>query len=128
MNVELTVVWFHVRLFQQPQLNDKLRTINDFDKKWQCNISIYCGRYDGKARAGRLLYLDISRPALGPIHSSVHWLMGPHSLEIKRPGCEADHSLKTLKYMTHIFDAHCRYGNSSSTLYVLKITFNSKKY
>jgi hypothetical protein len=81
---------------------------------------------DDKARTGRLLYLDVSRPALEPIQSSVQWLMGPHTLETKRPGREADHSLKTLKYMTNILDAHYRYGNGSSTLYVLKIALIAK--
>jgi hypothetical protein len=33
-----------------------------------------------------------SRPALGPTQSHIQWELGALSAEVKRPGCEADHS------------------------------------
>jgi hypothetical protein len=32
------------------------------------------------------------QPTRGPIQPTVQWLPGAPSLEVKRPGCEADHS------------------------------------
>jgi hypothetical protein len=33
-----------------------------------------------------------SRTALGPTQPPIQWVLGALSLEVKRPGCEADHS------------------------------------
>jgi hypothetical protein len=39
------------------------------------------------------LFTTVSRPSLGPTHPHIQWVPGALSLEIKRPGREADHSL-----------------------------------
>jgi hypothetical protein len=36
--------------------------------------------------------VDVSRPALEPTQPPIQWVLGALSLEIKRPGREADHS------------------------------------
>jgi hypothetical protein len=36
-----------------------------------------------------------SRPVLGPTQPSIHWVRGPHSRGVKRPGHEADYSSPT---------------------------------
>jgi hypothetical protein len=39
-----------------------------------------------------LLYFTMSRPSLGPTQPPIQWVLGAFSLEVKRPGREADHS------------------------------------
>jgi hypothetical protein len=42
---------------------------------------------------GIFLFTIASRPALGPTHSPIQCVPGSLSLEVKRPGREANHSL-----------------------------------
>jgi hypothetical protein len=42
-------------------------------------------------RAQIFTFSIASRPALGPIHSLIHWVLGAFSSEVKRQECEADH-------------------------------------
>jgi hypothetical protein len=52
---------------------------------------------DGGSSPGRgwevFLLTTVSRPALGPTQLPIQWVPGAHSLGVKRPGREADHSL-----------------------------------
>jgi len=40
---------------------------------------------------GIFLFTDVFRPALGPIQPAVQWVPGTLSLQVERPGREADH-------------------------------------
>jgi hypothetical protein len=44
---------------------------------------------------GIFLFTTASRPALGPTQHTIQWVPGAFSLGVKRPGCEADHSLSS---------------------------------
>jgi hypothetical protein len=48
--------------------------------------------FESRQGIGIFLLTTVSRPALGPTQSPIHWVPGALSLGIKRPGCEADHS------------------------------------
>jgi hypothetical protein len=41
---------------------------------------------------GIFLFTTASRTALGPTQPPIQWVLGALSLEVKRPGREADHS------------------------------------
>lgn len=41
-------------------------------------------------RGKRLFSSTVARPALGPAHPPVQWVLGPLSLGIKQQGCEAE--------------------------------------
>jgi hypothetical protein len=42
-------------------------------------------------RVENVHFFTTSRPALGPTQCSIQWVTGGVSLEVNRPGCEADH-------------------------------------
>jgi hypothetical protein len=44
------------------------------------------------AGVGNFLFTTASRPALGSTQPPIQWVPGALSLEVKRPGREADHS------------------------------------
>jgi len=41
---------------------------------------------------GMFVFTTASRPALGPTQPPIQWEAGAHSLGVKRPGRETDHS------------------------------------
>jgi hypothetical protein len=49
-------------------------------------------RFRFPAGLGNFLITTASRTALGPIQPPIKWVSGAVSLEVKRPGREADHS------------------------------------
>jgi hypothetical protein len=48
--------------------------------------------FDSRQGLGIFLFTIASRTALGPTQAPIQWVPGALSLEVKRPGCEADHS------------------------------------
>jgi hypothetical protein len=46
------------------------------------------------SRANNFLFSILSRPALGPIHPPIQWVLGAVSPGVKQPRHEADHSPK----------------------------------
>jgi hypothetical protein len=49
--------------------------------------------FESRHGLGIFLFTTVSRPALGPTQPPIQWVSGAVSLGVKRPGCEADHSL-----------------------------------
>jgi hypothetical protein len=49
-------------------------------------------RFESLQRLGIFLSTTVSRPALGPTQPPIRRVLVVLSLEIKRPGCEVDHS------------------------------------
>jgi hypothetical protein len=75
---------------------------------WRCRVITVCTgwfcRYSNWLRAGRsgfdsqqglgiFLFDTVSRPAPGPTQPPIQWIPLALSMEVKRPGCEAGHSL-----------------------------------
>jgi hypothetical protein len=50
-------------------------------------------QFDSRRELGILLFTTASRTALGPTKPPIQCVPGPPSLEVKRPGREADRSL-----------------------------------
>jgi hypothetical protein len=50
------------------------------------------GGFESREGLGIFFFITASRPALGPTHSSIRLVQGTPSLEVKRPGREADRS------------------------------------
>jgi hypothetical protein len=48
--------------------------------------------FDFRRGLGIFLFITASRTALGPTQSPIQWVPGALSLQVKRPGYEADHS------------------------------------
>jgi hypothetical protein len=48
--------------------------------------------FDSQWELGIFLFTTASRMALGPTQPPIQWVPGALSLEVKRPGHEADHS------------------------------------
>jgi hypothetical protein len=48
--------------------------------------------FDSRWGLGIFLFTTASRTALGPTQPPIQWVPGALSLEVKRPGREADHS------------------------------------
>jgi hypothetical protein len=48
--------------------------------------------FDSQWGLGIFLFTTTSRMALGPTQPPIQWVQGAHSLGVKWPGCEADHS------------------------------------
>jgi hypothetical protein len=48
--------------------------------------------FESRQELGILLFATASRPTLRPTQPLIQWVQGALSLEVKRPGCEADHS------------------------------------
>jgi hypothetical protein len=48
--------------------------------------------FDSRRGLGIFLFITASRTALGPTQPPIQWAPGALSLEVKRPGREADHS------------------------------------
>jgi hypothetical protein len=53
--------------------------------------SVFLG-FDSQRGLGIFLFTAASGTALGPTQSRIQWVPGALSLEVKRPGREADHS------------------------------------
>jgi hypothetical protein len=49
--------------------------------------------FESRQGLGIFLSTIASRPALEPTQPPIQWVLGVLSLEVKRPGCEADYSL-----------------------------------
>jgi hypothetical protein len=57
------------------------------------SYEIYDRVFESRHGLGIFLFTTLSRPALGPTQPPILWVPGAlFSLEVKRPGCEADHS------------------------------------
>jgi hypothetical protein len=50
--------------------------------------------FDFRRGLGIFLFTTASRTALGPTQPLIQWVQGAISLGVKRPGREADHSLR----------------------------------
>jgi hypothetical protein len=48
--------------------------------------------FDSRQGLGIFLFSNVYRPALGPTQAPTQWVSGALSVEVKRPGREADHS------------------------------------
>jgi hypothetical protein len=48
--------------------------------------------FDSRRGLGIFLFFTASRPALGPTQPAIQWVLEAHSLGVKRPGHETDHS------------------------------------
>jgi hypothetical protein len=55
-------------------------------------LAIGWSGFDFRRGLGIFLLDPVSRPALAPTQHPIQWVSGALSLEVKRPGCEADHS------------------------------------
>jgi hypothetical protein len=49
-------------------------------------------RFDSQWGLGNFLFTTVSRMSLGSTLPPIQWIPGALSLEVKRPGCEAEHS------------------------------------
>jgi hypothetical protein len=50
------------------------------------------GGFESRRRLGIFLFTTVSTPALGPTKPPIQWIPGTLSLDVKRPGREADDS------------------------------------
>jgi len=48
--------------------------------------------FESRQGLGIFLFTTVSRPDLGPTQPPIQWVPWALSLEVKRPGCEADYS------------------------------------
>jgi hypothetical protein len=62
-------------------------------QRWPTGWTIGVLRFDSRRGLGIFLFSTASRTALGPAQPLIQWVPGALSLGVKRPGCEADHSL-----------------------------------
>jgi hypothetical protein len=60
-------------------------------QRWAKGWKIRVWGFDSRRGLGIFLFTTASRTALGPTQP-IQWTPGALSLEVKRPGCEADHS------------------------------------
>jgi hypothetical protein len=79
--------------------------------------SHYSG-FDSRLEQGFLLFATASRPALGATQPPIEWVPGAISLEVKRPGREADHSppssaevKECVELYLHSPNPSCSFGN-----------------
>jgi hypothetical protein len=49
-------------------------------------------RFDSRQGLGIFIFATASGPGLGPTQPSIQWVPEALSPEVKRPGCETDHS------------------------------------
>jgi hypothetical protein len=71
--------------------------INDFyEPKWVSGVALGCGLDDRGVESGQglriFLFTTASRMALGPTQPPIQQVPGVLSMEVKRPGREADYS------------------------------------
>jgi hypothetical protein len=59
---------------------------------WATGWTIGVLGFDSRRWLGIFLFTTASRTALGPTQPPIQWIPEALSLEVKRPGCEADHS------------------------------------
>jgi hypothetical protein len=62
---------------------------------WATVWTIGVLEFDSRRGLGIFVFTTASRMALGPTQLRIQWVPGALSLEIKRPGREADHSPTT---------------------------------
>jgi hypothetical protein len=78
--------------------NEVLLTFKKKSRDSSVSIALSYGLDDRGSRvrfptgAGIFLFTTVSRLALGPTQPPIQWVPGALSLEVKRPGREADHS------------------------------------
>jgi hypothetical protein len=60
------------------------------------------------------LFTTASRTALGPTQPPIQWVAGVHSLEVKRPGCEAGHSPPSSAEVKEWVELYLYFPNTSS--------------
>jgi hypothetical protein len=60
------------------------------------------------------LFTTASRTALGATQSAIQWIVGVVSLEVKRPGCEADHSPPSSAEIKECVDPYLHSSSTSS--------------
>jgi hypothetical protein len=60
--------------------------------RWPMGCTIGVLGFDSRRGLGIFLFTTASRTALGPTQPPIQWVPGALSLEVKRPGREADHS------------------------------------
>jgi hypothetical protein len=79
----------HFPLYRQADIYKTERTIfSSFSTGWTIGVL----GFDSRRGLGIFLLTTASRTALGPTQPPIQWIPGALSLEIKRPGREADHS------------------------------------
>jgi hypothetical protein len=62
-------------------------------QRWAMDWTIGVLGFDSRRGLGFFLFTTASRTALGPTQPPNQWVPGASSLRLKRPVCEADHSL-----------------------------------
>jgi hypothetical protein len=92
------------------------------------------GSVPGRGR--RFLPSPVARPALGHTQPFVQWVLGPLSLGVKWPGCEADHSppssaedknggdIPPLPHMSSWHIAYLIKHRNNFTFYIITLIFN----
>jgi hypothetical protein len=63
-----------------------------FFQRWATGWTIGILGFDPRRGLGIFLFTTASRTALGPTQTPIQWVPGGLSLEVKRPGREANHS------------------------------------
>jgi hypothetical protein len=71
-------------------------------------------RFDSRRGLGIFLFTTASRTALGPTELPIQWVPGALSLEVKRPGREADHSPPSSAEVKECVELYLRSLNTPS--------------
>jgi hypothetical protein len=70
--------------------------------------------FDSRGGLRIFLFVTASRTALGPTKPPIQWVPGAFSLEIKRPGREADHSHPSSAEIKECVELYLRSPNTNS--------------
>jgi hypothetical protein len=91
-------------------------------QRWAKGCTIGVLGFDSRRGLGIFLFANVSRTALEPTQPPIQWAPGTLSLEVKRPGREADHSPPSSAEVKECVEL---YSHSPNTLHGVVLSYST---